>query len=159
LDFLAMPQGPGEMGRLGNYRVLKVIGSGGVGVGLLAEDLKLLRPVALKGMKKGCATNPVHRERFLREAEAAPALDHDNIVPVVQVGEDGGVPYLAMKLLVGEWLEDRLNREGKLPPEQVVRIGMEVAEGLAAAHEKGLIHRDIKPANIFLEEARDRVKI
>ncbi|MFO0880626.1 MAG: serine/threonine-protein kinase [Gemmataceae bacterium] len=144
---------------MGIYRVLKILGSGGMGIVFQAEDLKLRRQVALKVMKKSMAANPINRERFLREAQTAAAIDHDHIVPIYQVDEDRGVPFLAMKLLVGESLEDRLNREGKLDTGEVIRIGMEIAEGLAAAHERGLVHRDIKPANIWLEEGRDRVKI
>jgi serine/threonine protein kinase len=90
---------------------------------------------------------------------ATAKIEHDHIVTIYQVDEDAGVPFLAMKLLVGESLEDRLSREAPLHPAEVIRIGREVAEGLEAAHERGLIHRDIKPANIWLEEGRDRVKI
>jgi serine/threonine protein kinase len=143
-DFLNPPEGPGEIGRLGNYRVLRVLGSGAMGMVFQAEDITLKRQVALKTMKK---------------AQAAAAIEHDHIVTIYQVGQDRDVPYLAMKLLLGETLEDRLNREGKLPVEEILRIGQEIAEGLAEAHERGLIHRDVKPANIWLEEGRDRVKI
>ncbi|MFO0926746.1 MAG: serine/threonine-protein kinase [Gemmataceae bacterium] len=159
LAFLAPPQGKDELGRLGNYRVLKVLGSGGMGIVLLAEDLKLKRNVAIKVMKKAVAAVLMHRERFIREAQATAQIEHDHIVPIYQVDEHDGVPFLAMKLLVGESLEERLVRDKTLDPEAVCRIGMEIAEGLAAAHERGLIHRDIKPANIWLEEGRDRVKI
>jgi serine/threonine protein kinase len=159
LDFLGPPQGPDELGRLGNYRVLNVLGAGAFGLVLQAEDVTLKRQVALKVMKKSQAANEVNRLRFLREAQSAAAIEHDHIVTIYQVGQDRGVPFLAMKLLLGETLEARLNREGKLPVEEILRIGQEIAEGLAEAHERGLIHRDIKPANIWLEEGRDRVKI
>jgi serine/threonine protein kinase len=99
------------------------------------------------------------RQRFLREARAAAVIDHDHIVTIYQVGEDRGVPFLAMKVLQGETLDDRLKREGQLLVHEVVRIGREIAAGLAAAHERGLIHRDIKPANILLEAGSGRVKI
>ncbi len=158
-DFLAPPQEPDEVGRLGNYRILEELGAGGMGIVFKAEDLKLKRQVALKIMKKSQAANPVNRERFEREARAAAAVEHDHIVPIYQVDEDRGVPYLAMKLLVGESLEQRLNRAGKQSPEEILRVGMEIADGLAAAHEQGLVHRDVKPANIWLEEGRDRVKL
>jgi serine/threonine protein kinase len=159
LDFLGPPQAPDELGRLGPYRVLKVLGAGAFGLVFQAEDTVLKRQVALKVMKKTQAANEVNRLRFLREAQAAAAIEHDHIVTIYQVDEDRGVPFIAMKLLLGESLEDRLNREVKLPVEEVLRIGQEIAEGMAEAHERGLIHRDIKPANIWLEEGRDRVKI
>jgi hypothetical protein len=160
LRFLAPPQEPGELGRLGNYRVLSVLGAGGMGIVFHAEDLQLKRPVALKAMKASLAAKADDRQRFLREAQTAAAIDHEHIVTIYQVGEDRGIPFLAMKLLHGESLEDRLNhRGGRLPFAEVLRIGQEVAEGLAAAHERGLIHRDIKPANIWLEQGRDWVRI
>jgi serine/threonine protein kinase len=158
-DFLGPPQSPGEIGRLGNYRVLKLLGSGAMGLVFQAEDVTLKRQVALKTMKKTQAALQVNRQRFLREAQAAAAIEHDHIVTIYQVSEDRGVPYLAMKLLLGETLEDRLNREVKLSVDEILRIGQEITEGLAEAHERGLIHRDVKPANIWLEEGRDRVKI
>jgi serine/threonine protein kinase len=131
-----------------------------MGVVFQAEDPHLKRPVALKVMKPSLAAFAEYHRRFLREAQLAAAIEHDHIVTIYQVGEDGGVPYLAMKLLQGETLEDRLNQiPGGLPMDEVLRIGREVAEGLDAAHKRGLVHRDIKPANIWLESERDRVKI
>jgi serine/threonine protein kinase/uncharacterized protein (DUF2141 family) len=156
---LAPAQQADEIGRLGPYRVLKVLGIGGMGVVFLAEDPQLRRLVALKTMRLSLAANPEARQRFLREAQAAAALSHDHIVTIHQVGQDRDVPYLAMQLLQGETLEDRLNRRGKLPIAEVLRVGREIAEGLGAAHECGLVHRDIKPGNIWLEAERDRVKI
>jgi serine/threonine protein kinase len=148
---LLLPQGPDELGRLGNYRVLGVLGQGGMGVVFQAEDVQLRRRVALKAMLPGIAASASNRQRFLREAQAAAAIEHDHVVPIYQVGEDNGIPYLAMPLLKGESLNDRLQREGRLPVADVLRIGRETAEGLAAAHGQGLIHRDIKPANLWLE--------
>jgi WD40 repeat protein/serine/threonine protein kinase len=150
-DFLAPPQAPDELGRLGPYRVLQVLGAGGMGVVFRAEDPQLARLVALKAMLPNLAARESARQRFRREARAAAALKHDHVVTVYQVGEDRGVPYLAMELLEGESLNARLDREGKLPVPEVVRIGRETALGLAAAHRRGLIHRDIKPANLWLE--------
>jgi hypothetical protein len=156
---LRPPQGPEEFGRLGNYRVLGVLGSGGMGVVFKAEDLQLRRLVALKAMLPGIAASPANRQRFLREAQAAAAIEHDHIVPIYQVGEDRGIPFLAMQLLKGESLDDRLRREPRLAAAEVIRVGRETAEGLAAAHAQGLIHRDIKPANLWLEGERRRVKV
>lgn len=163
--FLAPPQGPDEIGRLDHYRVLRVLGEGGMGVVFQAEDLDLRRLVALKVIKPAIADIDTARQRFLREARATAALSHEHIVAIHKVGEDRGVPYLAMPMLQGETLEQRLIRERKesnpapLPLNEVLRIGREIAKGLAAAHEKGLIHRDIKPANIWLVKGTDRVKI
>jgi serine/threonine protein kinase len=158
-DFLAPPQNSDELGRLGPYRILKVLGQGGMGVVYHAEDLQLHRPIALKVMLPAMASSPSAQQRFLREARAAAMIEHDHVITIYQVGEDRGVPFLAMPLLKGESLDERLKREGQLPPAAVLRIGREVAEGLAAAHERGLIHRDIKPSNIWLEGERGRVKI
>ncbi len=156
---LAPPQQAGEMGRIGLYRVLRVLGRGGMGVVFLAEDVQLGRPVALKVLLPALSASAEGRARFLREARAAGALQHDHVVTVYQVGEDRGVPYLAMQLLEGESLEDRLRREPRLPLRTVLRLGREIADGLAAAHARYLIHRDIKPGNVWLEAGRDRVKI
>jgi urea transport system substrate-binding protein len=158
-ELLAPPLGQDELGWLAHYRVLKVLGHGGMGVVFQAEDTHLQRPVALKAILPAFAASAVARERFLREARAAAALRNDHVVTVYQVGQDRDTPYLATELLEGETLEDRLRREGRLSVPEVLRIGQEVADGLAAAHEHGLIHRDIKPANIYLEGPRWRVKI
>jgi hypothetical protein len=159
LAFLDPPRATGELGRVGPYRVVKVLGSGAMGIVFQAEDVSLKREVALKSLKADLAARESDRRRFLREAQSA-AIDHPHIVTIYQVGEHHGIPYLAMKLLRGQSLEDRLNaRGGRLPLPEVLRIGQEIAEGLGAAHARGLIHRDIKPANIWLEEERDWVRI
>ena len=158
-DFLTPPQQPGELGRLGGYRVLKVLGQGGMGVVFHAEDPQLKRPVALKAMKPALATNTVARQRFVIEAQATAAVKHDHIITIYQVGIDRNVPFLAMEFLKGQTLDDRLKAEEKLPLSDALRIGREIAEGLSAAHENGLIHRDIKPGNLWLEGRKQRVKI
>jgi eukaryotic-like serine/threonine-protein kinase len=149
-DFLDPPQNSDELGRLASYRILKVLGQGGMGIVFLAEDPSLHRMVALKTLKSAAA-NDVNRKRFLREAQATAAIEHDHIVPIYQVGESRGVPFLAMQMLKGETLEQRLKREKRLPPSEIFRIGREIASGLSAAHQHGLVHRDIKPSNIWLE--------
>lgn len=151
LSFLAPPQGADELGRLGSYRVLEIIGRGGMGLVFVAKDVVLRRRVALKVIRPGVAATRAARDRFLREAQAAAAIESDHIVPIYQVGEDRGVPFLAMQLLKGESLEARLRRDAKLSTREILQIGREVALGLAAAHDHGLVHRDIKPANIWLE--------
>jgi serine/threonine protein kinase/Leucine-rich repeat (LRR) protein len=143
----------------GSDRILKKLGAGGMGVVFLAEDSILHRQVALKTKLPSHAANKEVRQRFLREARAAASIEHDHIVPIFQVGEDNKVPYLAMPLLQGETLEERLRSAGKLPTLEVIRIGRETAEGLAAAHQRGLVHRDVKPANLWLEKGHGRVKI
>jgi formylglycine-generating enzyme required for sulfatase activity/serine/threonine protein kinase len=155
LDFLTPPQSPDEIGRLGSYRVLKVLGAGGMGMVLLAEDPLLKRMVALKVMRAELAAAADARERFLREAQATAAIEHPHIIHVYQVSEDRGVPFLAMPFLKGEPLDERLKRLGRLRVDEAVSLGRQIAEGLAAAHAAGLIHRDIKPGNVFLVSAEE----
>ena len=158
-EFLSPPQAPDELGWLGKYRVLSILGHGGMGVVFKAEDPKLKRMVALKAMLPALARSASGGPRFLREAQAMAAVEHDHIVRIYQVDEERGVPFLAMELLKGEPLEDRLERGGKLPLPEAMRVGRQVAEALEAAHETGLIHRDVKPANVWLESPSGRVKI
>jgi tRNA A-37 threonylcarbamoyl transferase component Bud32 len=143
------PSGPGR--RLGGYRLLELLGRGGMGEVYRAEDPVLNRRVALKVMRPEFAASPDFRNRFLREARSAAALQHDHVVPIYHVGEEAGALYIVMPLLQGETLERRLQREARLPVAEVVRVGREAAEGLAAAHAAGLVHRDVKPANLWLE--------
>jgi serine/threonine protein kinase len=156
---LGPPERPDEIGRLGHYRVLKPLGRGGMGAVFHAEDSHLRRPVALKVMLPAFAADPAARERFLREARAAAVLKHDNVVTIYQVGEDRGVPFLAMEFLRGVPLDRWLDKHPRPTAPQVLRIGREVAAGLAAAHARGLMHRDIKPGNIWLEAPSGRAKI
>jgi serine/threonine protein kinase len=150
-SLLGPPEEPGSLGRLGRFAVLDVLGAGGMGVVFLAEDRRLRRKVAVKAMRPALAASAGARQRFLREAQLAAGLQHDHIVPVYQLGEDGGVLYLAMPLLRGETLEARLRRDDAPSVAEILQVGRETAEGLAAAHEAGLIHRDIKPSNLWLE--------
>jgi len=156
---LDAPEAPDELGRLREYRIQKILGEGGMGVVYLAWDSHLHRSVALKVMKRSIAENELSRQRFLLEARATAAIDHDHIVTIYQVGDHNGVPYLVMKYLEGMTLEDRLRKQKILPPLEAVRIARQIAEGLEAAHRRNLIHRDIKPSNIWLESGRNRVKI
>jgi serine/threonine protein kinase len=150
-SLLAPAQSADELGRLGPYRVLKVLGQGGMGVVFLAEDPKLGRKLALKAILPALAASTTGKERFLREARAAALLRHDNIVVIHHVDEDRGISFLAMEYLPGETLAKRLERKGPLPLAEVLRIGQELAQGLAAAHKQGMVHRDVKPGNIWLE--------
>ncbi|MDB5312672.1 MAG: pknB 43 [Gemmataceae bacterium] len=161
LRFLQPADSPGLIGRLGAFDIIRVVGRGGMGVVLHGHDPCLERDVAVKVLDPLLANNEIARRRFCREARAAAAVTHDNIVAVHQVDEDAtsGLPYLVMQLVVGESLEQRLKRVGKLSAAEVARLGAQAAAGLAAAHAGGLIHRDIKPGNILLEEGTDRVKL
>ncbi len=156
---LAPPRAADEIGRLGPYRILEVLGAGGMGIVFRAEDVQLRRQVAVKVMRPELAVNAIHHQRYLREAQAAAMFEHDHVVTIHQIGEDRGIPYLVMPLLQGETLEARLQRQQRLPLAEVLRIARETASALAAAHERGLVHRDVKPGNIWLEAPRGRVKI
>src|SRR5262245_56446568 len=159
LQFLTPTDKPGVLGRLGHYDVLEVIGKGGMGIVLRALDEKLHRVVAIKVMAAQLATNGTARQRFTREAQAAAAVSHDHIVTIHAVEEAAGHPYLVMQFVSGMSLQERIDRSGPLMLAEIVRIGMQTASGLAAAHAQGLMHRDIKPANILLENGIERVRI
>jgi serine/threonine protein kinase len=159
LDFLEPSEEPGSLGRLGHYEVKEVIGRGGMGIVLRAFDGKLHRVVAIKVMAAQLATSVTARRRFTREAQAAAAVSHDHIVTIHAVEEDKALPYLVMHYVAGLSLQQRLERDGPLELQEILRIGMQTASGLAAAHAQGLVHRDIKPANILLENGVERVKI
>jgi len=159
LDFLSPPNGPGQLGRIGHYAVLEVVGRGGMGVVLRAFDEQLHRVVAVKVMATQFAANATARKRFTREAQATAAIRDEQVISIHAVEETNRLPYLVMDYIHGISLQERLDRAGPLALEQVVRIGLQIARGLAAAHAQGLIHRDIKPANILLENGVERVKI
>jgi serine/threonine protein kinase/tetratricopeptide (TPR) repeat protein len=143
--------------RLGSYEVLASIGAGGMGEVYRARDLRLGREVAVKVLPEGLATDAKARARFEVEARAVAALSHPNLLDLHDVGEAAGVSYAVTELLVGESLADRL-KSGPLPWRKAVEIGLAVADGLAAAHARGIVHRDVKPSNVFLT-ADGRVKI
>jgi serine/threonine protein kinase len=145
--------------RFGSYELLERLGQGGMGVVYRARDMRLGREVALKVMKRDLAADPRSSDRFLREARALAALHHDHVVEIYDYGETNGVRFVTMPLLAGEALETRLLHESPLPFAEVVRLGMELAAGLAAVHAKGLIHRDLKPSNVWLEGSARRVKL
>src|SRR5262249_3881787 len=159
LSFLAAPLEPGSLGRLDHYEVLEVVGRGGAGVVLRARDTKLLRVVAIKLLAAPLAASGTARQRFVREARAAAALRDDHVIAIHAVEDQGPAPYLVMEFIDGQNLEALLRRGGPLEVKEILRIGIQVASGLAAAHKQGLIHRDIKPANILLENGVQRVKL
>ncbi|MBX9790986.1 MAG: transporter substrate-binding protein [Pirellulales bacterium] len=151
--FLDPPRVAGDLGWLSGYRVVRLIGSGGMGQVFEAIDETLARRVAIKVVHPQLAGTTNH-ERFLQEARAAAALPGEHIATIYQAGFQGDVPFLAMEYLTGETLEARLERDRWLPLSTALRIAREAAQGLAAAHAHGVIHRDVKPANLWLESAR-----
>ncbi|MCI0684621.1 MAG: protein kinase [Gemmataceae bacterium] len=159
LSFLAPPAEPGSLGRLDHYEILEVVGRGGMGVVLRARDTKLLRVVAIKVLAAPLAASGAARRRFVREARAAAAVRDDHVVAIHAVEDQGAAPYLVMEFIHGCTLEALIRRGGPLEVKEILRIGMQVASGLAAAHKQGLIHRDVKPANILLENSVQRVKL
>ncbi len=157
LDFLAPSDNPAMLGRLGEFEILEWIGCGGMGIVLKGYDHELNRYVAVKVLHPHCATSAAARRRFAREAQAAAAVVHQHVVAIYAVDGQHHPPYLVMPFVPGESLQQRLNRQGAFEVVDVLRIGQQVAEGLAAAHAQGLVHRDIKPGNILLERNVERV--
>jgi predicted Ser/Thr protein kinase len=157
--FLTPSEKPGRLGQLGPYEVEKVLGKGGFGVVLKAFDERLHRVVAIKVLAPAYAASGSARKRFSREARAAAAVKNEQVVGIHDVQGDSDPPYLVMEYIDGVSLQDKIDRHGPLAVTEILRIGMQIAEGLAAAHKQGLVHRDIKPANILLENGVERVKI
>ena len=159
LGFLTPCKTPGRLGVLAHYEILEILGGGGMGTVLRGVDVKLNRVVAIKVLAPQLAANAMARQRFLREAQAAAAVSHDHVVAIHAVDEWNGLPYLVMEYVSGTSLQQKIDAGGPLQLAQILRIGMQIASGLAAAHAQGLVHRDIKPANILLENGIERVKI
>jgi eukaryotic-like serine/threonine-protein kinase len=140
--------------KVSHYRILQLVGGGGMGVVYRAEDLKLGRRVAIKFLPAEMASDPNAFERLEREARAASALEHPNICPIYELGEHEGQPFIVMQLLEGKTLQERIEIAGQQPEplskNEVLDLALQIVAGLEAAHEKGIIHRDIKPANIFI---------
>jgi serine/threonine protein kinase/Tol biopolymer transport system component len=134
--------------QLGPYEILSAIGAGGMGEVYQAHDTKLSRDVAIKVLPEAFAHDPERLSRFQREAKMLAALNHPNIATIYGLEQSNGTSYLVMELVSGETLAERVKREGAIPIEEALKIGVQIAEALEAAHEKGIIHRDLKPANI-----------
>jgi serine/threonine protein kinase len=158
LHFLTPADDAAYLGKLGPYLVEEVIGRGGFGVVLKARDPKLARIVAIKVLAPHLAASGTACQRFRREALSAAAVAHEHVITIFAVDDDP-LPYLVMQFVAGQSLQDKLDREGPLGIKEALRIGMQTAAGLAAAHKQGLVHRDIKPANILLENGIERVKL
>lgn len=159
LSFLQPSDKPGSIGRLGHYEIVQILGQGAFGIVFKAFDEKLHRYVAVKTMSPQLAATSPPRKRFLREARSVAALKHENIVQVHAV-EEQPLPYLVMEFVDGQTLQQKLDGTGPLDIAEILHLGRQIAAGLAAAHEKGLIHRDIKPGNILIEAGfEQKVKI
>ena len=157
--FLSPSTRPDSLGRIGHYEVLEVLGQGGFGIVFRAFDEVLQRVVAVKVLAPALATTSPPRKRFLREARSSAAVRHENVVHVYAV-EEQPLPYLVMEFIPGESIQQRIDRTGPLEIPEVVQLGRQIAEGLAAAHAQVLIHRDIKPGNILVEAGtQPRAKI
>ena len=159
LDFLDPPSHPEMLGRVGRYDVERLIGAGGMGIVFKAFDSELHRPVAVKVLAPHLAHSGGARQRFAREAQSAAAVVHENVVPIHYVDTHGDLPFLVMQYVGGESLQARVERDGSLSSDEILQIGIQMARGLAAAHNQGLVHRDVKPGNILLEPAINRVLI
>jgi serine/threonine-protein kinase len=142
----------------GRYRVVDVLGRGGMATVYVARDVELDRPVAVKVLAGHLAGDPTFRDRFVREARLAAQLSHPNVVQVFDAGEDDGCPYIVMECVAGPTLADELEAHGPLPANRTVGLGVQVCAGLEHAHAAGLVHRDIKPGNLLIAEG-DTVKI
>ena len=158
-DFLTPSTNPDALGKLSHYDILSELGRGAFGTVFKAFDESLHRTVAIKVLSRELAATSPARKRFLREARSAAAIRHENVVHIYRV-EEKPRPFLVMEYIPGETLQQRLDQNGPLDLPDVLRLGLQIASGLAAAHAKGLVHRDIKPSNILLEiGSQDWVKI
>ncbi len=157
VDFLEPTDKPGALGRMADIDIHELIGQGGMGVVLRGFQPELNRPVVVKVLAPHLATSGAARRRFAREAQAAAAIVHPHVMPILSVNSAGKLPFLVMPFVACESLQQRLDRAGPLETIDVLRIGRQTAGALAAAHAQGLVHRDVKPANILLERGVDRV--
>lgn len=159
LEFLEPATRTDSVGRLGHYHVLEVVGQGGMGTVFKAFDEQLHRIVAIKVISGELAAHAPARRRFIREARTAAAVAHEHVVTIHAVNEEHRPPFIVMQYVEGCSLQEKLDRQGPPSLPEILRIGYQIAAGLAAAHKQGLVHRDVKPANILLENGVERVKL
>ena len=159
LKLLGPTDDPDMLGRIGTYEIVGLLGSGGMGAVFKGFDAPLNRYVAIKMLLPHLAASGAARKRFAREAQAAAAVVDEHVMAIHGVAEWQGVPYLVMPYSRGETLQQRLNNNGPLELREILRIGLQTAAGLAAAHAQGLVHRDVKPANILLADGVERVTL
>lgn len=157
--FLGPTDDPNMMGRLGRYEVVGLIGRGSTGMVVKALEPQLNRFVAIKILSPMYSSNGAARSRFEREARSVAAVINENVVPIYAVDDYQGLPYLVMQYISGGSLLQRIEKQGPLETCEVARVGMQVARGLAAAHEQGIVHRDVKPANVMLEDRVERAMV
>ena len=155
-QILEPPTHPELLGRLKRYEIERLIGSGGMGLVFKAYDTELNRPVAIKMLAPYLAANESARKRFAREARAAAGVVDDHVVPIHNVESENDPPFLVMQFVAGGSLQEKLDTDGPLDVTEILRIGIQTAKGLSAAHTQGLIHRDVKPSNILLDEGIER---
>jgi eukaryotic-like serine/threonine-protein kinase len=158
-EFFDPPDDPTHLGQINRFQIVELVGRGGMGMVFRAFDACLQRTIAVKVLDPQYGKNDLARSRFIREARAAAAVAHENVVTIhhVECVEAKGLSFFVMQFVKGRSLQDRLDAGGPLPVREAVRIAAQTAAGLAAAHENGLIHRDIKPGNILLEQGSGRV--
>lgn len=159
LDLLGPTDDPNMLGRIGPYEIVGVLGQGGMGAVFKGFDRSLNRFVAIKMLLPHLAASGAARKRFAREGQAVAAVVDDHVMAIYCVDEWQGVPYLVMTYSRGVSLQKRLSENGPLDVREILRIGMQAARGLAAAHAQGIVHRDIKPGNIFLDRSVERVQL
>ncbi|GAA4453122.1 serine/threonine-protein kinase [Novipirellula rosea] len=159
VTFLEESDHSGSLGRFGRFEIVEILGRGGMGIVMRGFDPALDRHCAVKVLAPELATSAPARKRFSREAKSAAAVVHPHVVPIQNVDEHDGLPYLVMPVVEGRSLQQRVEADGPLSVIETVRMAAQVADGLAAAHAQGLVHRDIKPANVLLENGVERVQI